>query len=242
MAKTTSKEIVNEIREFCIQNQDPAMVEKYKRYFKDGYDAWGLASGLATTKAKEMLSGQGITLNLVFEAAPSLIKTGKYEETFFAFLLTQGFQKEWTKQTLLEMEKWFEIGFTNWAHTDYFCSEIMSFFFKKKIIVMKDLGNWRKGKNKFQRRAAVVSLIKPMKLDKDFQPYFDFIEPMMHDPEREVHQGLGWFLREAWKKQPEITEKFLLKFKDTAPRLIFQYATEKMTSEGKGKFRKQKNN
>ena len=63
---------------------------------------------------------------------------------------------------------------------------------------------------------------------------------MMMDPEREVHQGLGWFLREAWKKQPEPTELFLLKWKNTAPRLIFQYATEKMTPEGKQKFRKQK--
>ena len=216
------------------------MVDKYKRYFKDGYDAWGLANGLATAKAKEMLTQPGITLELVFEAAPGLIKSGKYEETFFVFLLAQGFKKEWTRFTLREMENWFIIGFTNWAHTDYFCGEIMSFFFKKKIIVMNDLESWRIAENKFQRRAAVVSLIKPMKLDTDFQPYFTFIAPMMHDPEREVHQGLGWFLRECWKKQPEITEKFLLKYKDTAPRLIFQYATEKMDAEGKQRFRKTK--
>jgi 3-methyladenine DNA glycosylase AlkD len=62
----------------------------------------------------------------------------------------------------------------------------------------------------------------------------------MTDPEREVHQGTGWFLREAWKRKPEETEIFLLKWKDTAPRLIFQYATEKMTAEGKGRFRRHK--
>jgi 3-methyladenine DNA glycosylase AlkD len=233
-------EIISEFQEFCRQNQDPVMVEKYKRYFKDGYDAWGLANGMATAKAKEMISRPGMSLEVALEASPSLIKTGKYEETFFAFLLARGFQKQWTKQTFHEMEKWFSIGFTNWAHTDYFCGEIMWFLLKKKIITMNDLRGWRNGKNKFQRRAAVVSLIKPMKLDKDFQPYFDFLEPMMLDPEREVHQGLGWFLREAWKKQPEITETFLLKYKDTAPRLIFQYATEKMDAAGKQRFRKQK--
>ena len=75
-----------------------------------------------------------------------------------------------------------------------------------------------------------------MKISTDFQPWFTFIEPMMHDPAREVHQGLGWFLRETWKKQPEVAEQFLLRFKDTAPRLIFQYATEKMTAEGKERF------
>ena len=62
----------------------------------------------------------------------------------------------------------------------------------------------------------------------------------MMDKEREVHQGVGWFLREAWKIEPAPVEAFLLKYKDTAPRLIFQYATEKMTPEEKNRFRKSK--
>ena len=79
-----------------------------------------------------------------------------------------------------------------------------------------------------------------MKTTIDFQPFFEFLDPMMMDPEREVHQGLGWFLREAWKKQSEPTEKFLLKWKNTSPRLIFQYATEKMTKEWKERFRRER--
>ena len=33
-------------------------------------------------------------------------------------------------------------------------------------------------------------------------------------------------------------ESFLLEYKDSAPRLIFQYATEKMSPEQKKRFRK----
>jgi 3-methyladenine DNA glycosylase AlkD len=62
----------------------------------------------------------------------------------------------------------------------------------------------------------------------------------MLDQERVVQQGLGWFLREAWKRRPEVVEAFLLEWKDSAPRLIFQYATEKMTPENKARFRKAK--
>ena len=105
---------------------------------------------------------------------------------------------------------------------------------------MDSLKSWRKAINRFQRRAAVVGLIKPMKKASDFEPYFEFIEIMMMDNERVVHQGLGWFLREAWKKQSEPTEGFLLKWKDSAARLIFQYATEKMEPGQKLKFRKNK--
>ena len=64
------------------------------------------------------------------------------------------------------------------------------------------------------------------------------IEPLMQDNERVVHQGVGWFLRESWKKFPEQIEDYLLKYKDTSPRLIFQYACEKMTPENKARFKK----
>jgi 3-methyladenine DNA glycosylase AlkD len=62
----------------------------------------------------------------------------------------------------------------------------------------------------------------------------------MLDEERVVQQGLGWFLREAWKRQRLVVEEFLIEFKDTAPRLIYQYATEKMTPEQKNRFRRAK--
>jgi 3-methyladenine DNA glycosylase AlkD len=62
----------------------------------------------------------------------------------------------------------------------------------------------------------------------------------MTDPEREVHQGMGWFLREAWKIQPVTTEKFLMKWKNSCPRLIINCATEKMDKSYKEKFRKEK--
>jgi len=61
---------------------------------------------------------------------------------------------------------------------------------------------------------------------------------MMLDSERVVHQGLGWFLREAWKRRPKEVEQFLREWKDSAPRLIFQYATEKMTPAGRARYRR----
>jgi hypothetical protein len=67
-----------------------------------------------------------------------------------------------------------------------------------------------------------------------------FVEPLMTDPAREVHQGVGWFLLEAWVLDQSETEPFLAKWKDTAPRLIFQYATEKMSPVQKQKYRKSK--
>ncbi|MFQ6003544.1 MAG: DNA alkylation repair protein, partial [Candidatus Zixiibacteriota bacterium] len=57
------------------------------------------------------------------------------------------------------------------------------------------------------------------------------------DPERVVHQGVGWLLREAWKRSPRKVENFLYQWKGQAPRLIIQYATEKIDKEKRKKFR-----
>jgi 3-methyladenine DNA glycosylase AlkD len=91
---------------------------------------------------------------------------------------------------------------------------------------------------KYQRRAVPVSMLGLVKKGDDVRPLLEFIRPMMLDPERVVHQGLGWFLREAWKKQPKPVEAFLLEYKDAAARLIFQYATEKMSAAARNRFRR----
>jgi 3-methyladenine DNA glycosylase AlkD len=79
-----------------------------------------------------------------------------------------------------------------------------------------------------------------LKTPADIGSLLDFLRPLMMDQERVVHQGAGWFLREAWKKDPKPVEAFLLEWKDKAPRLIFQYATEKMTPAARARFRRGK--
>jgi 3-methyladenine DNA glycosylase AlkD len=236
----TAETIFNDITSYGEAHINQERIQKYLRYFKEGYDAYGLDHDQVETKVKEILSIPGITQEFILELSLLLVKSPKYELTVIAIQLVKSYNKTWNIATFKTVEKWFSIGITNWAQTDYICGELMNLFFKKCLIDLDSIAGWRSAANKFQRRAAVVSLIKPMKVSDDFQPFFDFIDPMMTDPDREVHQGLGWFLREAWKKQADPTEQFLMKWKNTSPRLIFQYATEKMTPEEKQKFRKEK--
>lgn len=233
-------ELFREIDDYCQANTDETIVKKYSRYFKDGYNGFGVSTELFEMKLESLLKDPSVDLNLLLKTAPLLIKTRRFEETSFAIHILKSFSKHFSKETFKEVSNWFEIGIINWAHTDFICGDIMPVFFKMEIIKLQDLDKWRTAKSKFQRRAVPVSLIKELKKTSDHQPFLNFIEPMMMDSEREVHQGLGWFLREAWKRQPEQIEPFLLKWKNKAPRLIFQYATEKMTPVQKQRYRRDK--
>jgi 3-methyladenine DNA glycosylase AlkD len=225
---------------YCQAHADESIVKKYSRYFKEGYDAYGVSFPLMEQKVRSVMAEISPDMKTVLETSRLLLKGTKYEETSFALMMVKALKKEYTPETFEEIGRWFSIGIRNWAHTDALCSEVLSVFLLKKIVGYKAMADWRKSSNKFQRRAVPVALIKLLKQRVDYQEFFQFIEPLMIDPAREVHQGLGWFLREAWKIRPLQAEEFLLKYKDTAPRIIFQYATEKMTLAEKERFRRKK--
>jgi 3-methyladenine DNA glycosylase AlkD len=232
------KTLINEIRQFCCDNANAENVIKAKRFFKEAPDCYGLTQVQINEKAKQLLKDKSLTLDVVLKAAPELLKSGMYEEISAILLIFNGFEKQYTKKLLSEIETWFTYSINNWAHADTLGMFILPKFLKNKLIMEDDFESWLKSPYKFQRRCVPVTLIKVLKERENFQYLFDFLEPLMKDPEREVHQGMGWFLRECWKVKPSETEDFLMKWKDKAPRLIINYAAEKMTAENKARFKK----
>jgi 3-methyladenine DNA glycosylase AlkD len=235
-----SRELIEEIRSYCLANADQANVVKYSRYFKGTFHAYGLASGMVEGKVKELLQDETVSVQLILQAAPDLVASEKYEETGFALLMLNHHKKDYSRAVFEAIESWFLFGIRNWAHADMLGMWILPDLISQGIIKMEDFKPWLSSGFKFQRRCVPVTLIKSLKTADDLTVLFDFIEPLMTDPEREVHQGTGWFLREAWKINRMATEDFLMKHRNTAPRLIIQYATEKMSKEERLKFRKEK--
>ena len=234
--------LYQEIIDYCQANADPAMVTKYARYFTEGYDAYGLGKGVLETKVNEILVRENIAINLVYKLGDLLVASHKYEETYFATHLLKHFTDEFSSATFTAVRHWFEIGIVNWAHCDVVCRDITGPLLKNKVVDIAALKPWRDAANTYQRRAVPVTLIEILPDTKIFAPLLNLIEPLMHDPAKKVQQGLGWFLREAWKLQPVPIEAFLFKYKDTAARTIYQYACEKMGKEEKKKFRNNKKN
>ncbi len=235
-----ANELVQEIRAYCANNASEEQLKKSQRFFKEEFVGYGLTSPQVNSKVKLLLKSGNISLPLVIEAMPALMGSGKYEEISFGLLLMDGLWKQFSSATFETISGWFETSIRNWAHADTLGMFILPKFLDKKIATMQEFSPWLESPFKFQRRCVPVTLIKHIKKTKEVMPSVCFVERLMNDPEREVHQGMGWFLREAWKISPDEVEPFLLKYKDTAPRLILQYACEKMTPENKLKFRKAK--
>lgn len=236
----SAAELLLEIRTYCIANADVERLKKSQRFFKDEFVGYGLTAPQVNGKVKEMLKQGGFNLQTVLEAAPELLKGGMYEEISMGLLLIDGLWKQFTPETFRVIGSWFSFSITNWAHADTLAMFTLPKFLDKKILEMNEFKPWLDSPYKFQRRCVPVTLIKHIKKTRQVMPSILFVEKLMADPEREVHQGMGWFLREAWKISPGEVEPFLEKWKDLAPRLIIQYACEKMTVENKLRFKRAK--
>ena len=237
----TIRAAVNEMRAFCQANANPAVVTKYAKYFKEGYDGYGIDRETWEQQGEQICEKYRDRLSLggLLRLGDVLFHSGKYEEGSFAIRSMMPLVADFNAEAFQGVGGWLEKGVRNWAHTDAICGELLSRCLKNRSVDISELGTWRQSESKWKRRAVPVALLGLIG-QVPTSALLEFIRPLMLDGERVVHQGLGWFLREIWKKDPGPVEAYLLEFKESAARLIFQYATEKMTPAQKERFRRTK--
>lgn len=235
---------VKEIREFCESNSDPKIIAKYSKYFKEGFDGFGIDNKVLINQLESWSEEwkEDMKLEHYMDLSDELMKNGKFEEKSIAIHLVKSKKSEYTEETFDRIGKWFELGISDWATTDVLCMLVLPHFFIEHIIGFDKLKEWNNAQSEWQRRAVPVSLVELLKLKIDVKcnEAVSVIAPLMDDESEYVQKGLGTLLRELWKKQPKETEKFLYGWKDKCGRLIIRYATEKMDKEYRKKFRKSK--
>jgi 3-methyladenine DNA glycosylase AlkD len=234
------QKIKQDIRNFLTKNVDKAVIEKYARYFKEGYDPYGVAPEKLSAKINEWFKTceEKLTTKQIVDLSEELMKSGKYEEASIAIGFIVRLRNYYNKSLFNTMGRWFEKYIKNWAHCDVACGDILYPFIEDKVVDFKELLKWTDSSAKWRRRAVPVTMVTVVSKTGNVSQALKASRKLISDPERIVHQGVGWLLREAWKKSPQKVEDFLYRWKDQAPRLIIQYATEKIDKEKRKKFRR----
>ena len=235
-------EKLKEIREFCKSNSTPDIIKKYSKYFKDGFDGYGIEQKLFEVQRDKWIEDwkNDMTLDKYLGLGDKLMQTGKFEEKSFAISFLQSQRNNYNQDAFNRIGKWFDYGISNWATTDVLCMLVLSSFLVDKIISFDQLKAWTKSDSEWKRRAVPVTLVELIKKDLKPNDAINLVESLMLDDSEYVQKGIGTLLRGLWKKYPVEIEDFLLKWKDKCGRLIIQYSTEKMDKEYRKKFRKKK--
>lgn len=236
------QKIERDIRSFLRANADEAIVKKYAKYFKEGYDPYGVAGEKLHPKVEEWfkICKERLTRRQLLILCEHLLSSGKYEEASIAIHFMVKLRDKYNKSLFNTVGKWFEKYIINWAHCDVACHSILYPFLADSVVDFKDLLAWTSSSHRWKRRAVAVTMVEDFHKGgtANVARAIQVARKLILDPEKVVQQGTGWLLREAWKKSPKKVEDFLFKWKDQAPRLIIQYATEKIDKTKRKKFRR----
>ncbi|MBN2395637.1 MAG: DNA alkylation repair protein [Candidatus Atribacteria bacterium] len=235
---------VKEIRDFCKTNSNPDIIKKYQRYFKEGYDGYGIDDKIFKEQINKWTEQwkDEMTIESYLSLGDELMKNGRFDEKHVAINFLKSSRQDFSKVTFHRIGNWFDCGINNWATTDVLCMSVLSILLFDKVISYNDLKTWIDSESEWKRRAVPVALVELDKLTNDLKPLesIELVEPLMLDNSEYVQKGIGTLLRGLWKKYPADIEIFLMKWKDKCGRLIIQYSTEKMDKEYRKKFSKRK--
>lgn len=233
---------IKRIRRFCETNSNPDIIKKYSKYFKEGYNGYGIEQKIFVNQSAQWIEEWKVemTLEKYLDLGDQLMQTGTFEEMSFAIVFLKSERQNYTTHSFDRIGNWFDYGISNWATTDVLCMSVLSSFLIDNVISFEKLKEWTKSESEWKRRAVPVTLVELLKKDLKPESALTIIEPLILDNSEYVQKGIGTLLRGLWKKHPLVIEEFLLKWKDQCGRLIIQYATEKMDKEYRKKFRKTK--
>lgn len=228
-------DLASDIREFCVENANPELVEKYVQHFGKGFEAYGLSLEQIEDVVMSILD-EGAGYKLIRETCRILVRSTKYEETSFAILLMKAFEKSFTSRTFEEFEFWFMFGVKHLAHADVICAELLAPMWKNGLIGFDQLESWKQAGNKLQRRSVPITLGHLIRDIKDIPGILKFTESLLSDESPEVIQGIGGLLYETWKTEPQHVLAFLEKSSKTDSERILMAMSERMTKKEKQLF------
>jgi 3-methyladenine DNA glycosylase AlkD len=124
----------------------------------------------------------------------------------------------------LYLKKAQENKINNWDLVDLSASKIIGDYLSDKD--REVLYELAKG-NLWEKRISIISCFAFLPA-RDFKDAMEISKLLLQEKHDLLHKAVGWTLREIWKRNREIVEKFLKENYKNIPRTTLRYAIEKM--------------
>ena len=222
------KEIQKEIKNL----EDPKKAKTWKIFFKEGYKG----RGISVPECKEIAKKHSKNLDYkeALKISDSLIKTNCFEEGIIGITLIYQFKNKFDISTFKIFEKWIKKNVSNWAHCDYLCGKPMHEILLKNPELISELKKWSKSKNKWVKRASIVSLVNHAKSGENLSDILEISLNLRNAKEETVKKGIGWVLKEYCKSQNKNELiSFLIENNKNFSKSTLRYACESLEAQEK---------
>ena len=97
------------------------------------------------------------------------------------------------------------------------------------------LDRWARSKQLWERRIAILATHAFTKRG-DVAPTLEYSARLIDDSDDLIHKAVGWMLREAAKRDPASTERFLRARQRQMPRTMLRYAIERFPAAKRKRY------
>ena len=159
------------------------------------------------------------------EVADELFSGRVLEEKAFSTFLLENQTDHFSNTDFRRFESWLS-RISNLADHDGLVHYVIAPMIAAQPSRRKRIFLWAKSKNRWHRRAACVALIQVTRKKMFFPEIIKLTGLLLDDEDDMVQKGLGWLLRETAKADPKRAAPYLMKIRQTSPRLVLRTACE----------------
>ncbi|MCH7905442.1 MAG: DNA alkylation repair protein [Armatimonadetes bacterium] len=108
------------------------------------------------------------------------------------------------------------IDAAGWAHVDWLAANVSGSIVLDHPECIDKLDEWAMDRSFWVRRAAMLSLLQPLRLGdlSEWPRFVRYAESMVEEKEFFIRKSIGWVLRETSKRNPAPVGEFLLRNKE----------------------------
>ena len=234
MKKETNKDVKKELKKYASAKRK----KSNEWFFKTGKGEYGEGDKFVGVSLSGIRKVSKKYSDINIAELKKLLCSKIHEERLVALLiLVDQFKKsdDKNKSKIFKFYLKNKVQINNWDLVDVSAHKIVGEYIlenpKEKTILIK----LAVSKSLWDRRIAIISTLAFIREDK-ISETLRLSKKLLSDKEDLMHKATGWMLREAWKKDSEKVEEFLIKNYNKLPRTTLRYTIERMEETKRKKF------
>lgn len=226
----TAQSLIKELKKYS----SPERKKSNQWFFKTGPGQYGYGDRFIGVRVPDVRQVARKFLDMDFKEVAKLINSPIHEIRLAAILILVEKNKialktkdTKTQKNILDFYIRHRAKVNNWDLVDLSVHRILGQAVLDKLISKQILYKYARSKNLWERRFSIIATAIFISRG-DLEDCFKISKMLLGDKEDLMHKAVGWMLREAWKKNPKQTEKFLHDNYDDLPRTSLRYAIERI--------------
>ncbi|MEX2244130.1 MAG: DNA alkylation repair protein [Fimbriimonadaceae bacterium] len=210
--------IVAQVRRELKASATPVRAAYEKRYLKSELVFLGAPAAAHHACAKRLVrENKGIARPQLLALVDAMWATGVHEIRSVAVLVLIELSGLLRRSDLPLLRKWV-IKSDGWALVDTIACHLLPRMVAADPDVLSVMDRWSVDKNFWVRRAAMLSLLLPLRRGDltEWPRFVRYSRPQLTEKEFFIRKAIGWILREVTKKNPDVVFEFLSNNLETA--------------------------